>query len=138
MRELVINTDGGARGNPGPAGIGVVFSDENGEIVARFKKYIGETTNNVAEYSALLYGLEKAQDFEYERILCRLDSELVVKQLNKEYKVKNEELRVFYNKILDLTFFKNIQFIHIPRAKNAEADKLVNEAIDEHLGISKH
>jgi ribonuclease HI len=138
MRELVINTDGGARGNPGPAGIGVVFSDENGEIVARFKKYIGETTNNVAEYAALLYGLEKAQDFEYERILCRLDSELVVKQLNKEYKIKNEELKVFYNKILDLTFFKNIQFIHVPRAKNAEADKLVNEAVDEHLAKQKH
>jgi ribonuclease HI len=137
MRELVINTDGGARGNPGPAGIGIVFSDENGEVVAKFKKYIGEATNNVAEYSALLYGLEKAQDFEYERILCRLDSELVVKQLNKEYKVKNEELKVFFNKILDLTFFKNIQFIHVPRAKNSAADKLVNEAIDEHLSKQK-
>ncbi|MDT8337352.1 MAG: ribonuclease HI family protein [Candidatus Izemoplasmatales bacterium] len=131
MKKLIINTDGGARGNPGPAGIGVVFSDENGEIVAKFKEYIGEATNNVAEYRALILALDKAKNFECQEIECRLDSELIVKQLKGEYKVKDEKMKDLYAKVQELIFFKTVNFIHVRREKNKEADTLVNEAIDE-------
>jgi ribonuclease HI len=133
MTRLILNTDGGARGNPGPAGIGAVFSDEKGEVIAEFRDYIGETTNNVAEYRALILGLEKAKDFHYEELECRLDSELVVKQLNGEYKVKGDHLKQYYNKIKELTFFAPVVFKHVPREKNKRADQLVNQAIDEEL-----
>lgn len=137
MKKLIINTDGGSRNNPGPAGIGIVFSDEKGEVVAKFKEYIGEATNNVAEYSALVYGLEKAKDFEVDEIECRLDSELVVKQLNGEYKVKDPGMKELYNKVQELIFFKPVKFVHVRREFNKLADKLVNEAVDEHLGLTK-
>ena len=130
MKKLIINTDGGARGNPGPAGIGAVFSDDAGRIIARFKEYIGEATNNVAEYRALVLALEKASDFEFDEIECRLDSELIVKQLKGEYKVKDEKMKELYKKVQELIFFKPIKFVHVRREKNKEADKLVNEAID--------
>jgi ribonuclease HI len=132
MKKLVINTDGGARGNPGPAGIGVVFSDENGEVVAKFKEYIGEATNNVAEYRALILALEKAKNFECQEIECRLDSELVVKQLRGEYKVKDDKMKGLYAEVQELTFFKPVTYVHVRREKNKLADELVNEAIDEH------
>ncbi|MDD3480760.1 MAG: ribonuclease HI family protein [Patescibacteria group bacterium] len=131
MKKLIINTDGGARGNPGPAGIGVVFSDEKGEKIATFREYIGEATNNIAEYKALILALEKAKDFEAEEIECRLDSELVVKQLRGEYKVKDEKLKELYARVQELAFFKPIKYVHVRREKNEEADALVNEAIDE-------
>jgi ribonuclease HI len=135
MKKLVINTDGGSRNNPGPAGIGVVFSDEQGEVMAKYKEYIGEATNNIAEYSALIKGLEKAKDFEAAEIECRLDSELVVKQLNGEYKMKNEGLKPLFVKVNDLVKnFNKISFLHVRREFNKEADKLVNQAIDLHLG----
>lgn len=133
MQKLIVNTDGGSRNNPGPAGVGVVFSDEKGEVIATFKKYIGEATNNVAEYSALVLALEKAKDFEASEIECRLDSELVVKQLNGEYKVKDPGMRELYNKVQELIFFKPVKFVHVRREFNKLADKLVNEAVDEHL-----
>jgi ribonuclease HI len=133
MKKLVINTDGGSRNNPGPAGIGVVFSDEQGEVMAKYKEYIGEATNNIAEYSALIKGLEKAKDFEAAEIECRLDSELVVKQLNGEYKVKDQVMRELYNKVQELIFFKPVKFVHVRREFNKLADKLVNEAVDEYL-----
>lgn len=131
MKKLIINTDGGARGNPGPAGIGVVFSDDAGQIIARFKEYIGEATNNVAEYRALILALEKARDFEFEEIECRLDSELIVKQLKGEYKVKDEKMKELYEKVQGLIFFRPVKFVHVRREENKEADRLVNEAIDE-------
>lgn len=137
MKKLIINTDGGSRNNPGPAGIGIVFSDENGDVIATYKKYIGEATNNVAEYSALVYALEKAKDFEFEEIECRLDSELVVKQLNGEYKVKDPGMKELYGKVQELIFFKPVKFVHVRREFNKLADKLVNEAVDEHLGLQK-
>ena len=130
MKKLIINTDGGARGNPGPAGIGVVFSDDSGQIIAKFKEYIGEATNNVAEYRALILALEKAANFEFKEIECRLDSELIVKQLRGEYRVKDEKMKELYKKVQELIFFKPITFMHVSREKNKEADTLVNEAID--------
>ncbi|MFA5197497.1 MAG: ribonuclease HI family protein [Patescibacteria group bacterium] len=131
MEKLIINTDGGARGNPGPAGIGVVFSSPENEVLSTYKEYIGETTNNTAEYRALILALEKAQDFEADEFECRLDSELVVKQLKGEYRVKDQNLKELYSKVQELTFFKPIKFIHVRREKNKLADRLVNKAIDE-------
>lgn len=129
MNKAIIHSDGGARGNPGPAGIGVVleFSGEK----KFYKKYIGETTNNQAEYQALLLGLEKAKSLGAEEVECYLDSELVVKQLKGEYKVKNKELAPLFIKIYNLSQgFKKVSYTHVFREKNKEADKLVNEAID--------
>jgi ribonuclease HI len=131
MKRLIINTDGGARNNPGPAGIGIVFCDESGNVIKTFKKYIGNATNNVAEYEALILALKKAKDFEADEIECRLDSELIVKQLNGEYKVKEPTLKTLNSKIHELIFFKPIEFVHVRREKNKLADKLVNEAIDK-------
>ncbi len=130
MKRLIINTDGGARGNPGPAGIGAVFSDEKGRVLAEFKEYIGEATNNVAEYRALVMALEKARNFEYEEIECRLDSELIVRQLRGQYKVKDAKMKELCEKVRELTFFKPVAFLYVPREKNKKADRLVNEAID--------
>jgi len=129
--KLILNTDGGARGNPGPAGIGAVFTDGSGKIIAEYKEYIGITTNNVAEYRALILGLEKAKDFKYGQLECRLDSELVVRQVNGEYKVKVEHLKDYRNRVKDLALFAPITFTHVPRENNKRADALVNQAIDE-------
>lgn len=122
-------TDGGARGNPGPAGIGVVLEIKGQKQF--FKKYIGEATNNQAEYQAILLGLEKVKSAGVEEVECNLDSELVVKQLNQEYKVKNKDLAPLFIKVWNLSQgFKKIKFNHIYREDNKEADQLVNEAID--------
>lgn len=131
MNKIITYTDGGARNNPGPAGIGVVLYDEDKKIVETYKEYIGEATNNQAEYRALVKALELAEKHSPKEIECFLDSELVVKQVNKEYKVKDPDLHVLYNQVLDLAMFKNISFHHVRREQNKLADKLVNEAIDE-------
>lgn len=128
--KLVLYTDGGARGNPGPAGIGAVLI-KDGKVIEGLKKYIGETTNNQAEYQALILGLEKAQTLGAVEIECRLDSELLVKQMKREYKVRDAGLAPLFVKVWNLSLgFKKITFHHIPREQNKEADKLVNEAID--------
>jgi len=126
-------TDGGARNNPGPAAIGgVLYQDK--KIMATFSEYIGETTNNQAEYQALIKGLEVALEKKISDLACFLDSELVVKQLNKEYKVKDKELAKVFVRIWNLTLkFKKITFSHIRREFNKEADKLVNEALDKQV-----
>lgn len=135
VKKIIIYSDGGARGNPGHAGIGaVLYTPEKLEKIASLKKYIGHGTNNQAEYLALLMGIEKAKELQAEEVDCYLDSELVVKQLKREYKVKNPELAKIFVKIWNLTLeFKKITFTHVPRAENKEADSLVNQAIDEHL-----
>lgn len=130
MIKAILHTDGGARGNPGPAGIGVVL--KVGDKEKKFKKYIGESTNNQAEYQALIFGLNEAIGDGADEVDCYLDSELVVKQLNNEYKVKNEGLAPLFIKVFNLKQqFKKIKFIHIFREDNEAADKLVNEAIDQ-------
>ncbi|MDO8668020.1 MAG: ribonuclease HI family protein [bacterium] len=130
--KLIIYTDGGVRGNPGPAGIGCVVLDEQGNAVEEISEYIGEATNNQAEYRALIAGLTKAKDLGAKEIEFFLDSELVVKQLNREYKVKDKDLAVLFVKAYNLTLsFKKVIFKHIRREKNELADRLVNLALDK-------
>lgn len=128
-------SDGGARGNPGPAAYGgmvqVLETSGNYVTVKEVKHYLGETTNNQAEYKGLIAVLEAAQVLGAEEVECLLDSELVVKQMNREYRVKDQDLAQLFLKVWNLeTTFKKISFRHIPRAQNKEADRLVNEAID--------
>ncbi|MFA5124286.1 MAG: ribonuclease HI family protein [Patescibacteria group bacterium] len=129
--KAIIYSDGGARGNPGPAGIGAVI--KIGEKQLELKRYIGEATNNQAEYRALILALEHALENGVTEAECLLDSELVVKQLNREYRVKDKDLGVLFIKVYNLsTKFKRVTFKHIYREQNKLADKLVNEAIDRH------
>jgi ribonuclease HI len=133
--KLIIYTDGGARNNPGPAGIGCLLLDEQGKEVAHIARYIGETTNNQAEYQAVVAAIEKAKELKASELDFYLDSELVVKQLKGEYKVKSADLAPLFLKIHNLSLsFNKIKYTHIPREKNKEADKLVNMAIDKFLG----
>jgi ribonuclease HI len=130
--KLIIYSDGGARGNPGPAGIGVVIETGENEVVETYKEYIGETTNNQAEYRAVIKGLVLAKSLKVRQIEVRLDSELVVNQLNMEFKIKNSELALLFVKIWNLRQeFQQVTFKHIPREQNTLADKLVNQALDE-------
>lgn len=129
--SLVIYTDGGARGNPGPAGIGIVIKDEQGNLVKEWGSKIGEATNNVAEYTALLEALKFAVTLKPQKVECRLDSELVVKQIRREYKVKDADLQKLFIKVWNLLQeIPESAFIHIPRERNKRADELVNQALD--------
>ena len=130
-KKLIINTDGGARGNPGPAGIGAIIKTDTGQLVAKISEYLGVATNNQAEYKAILAGITRAKELGAEEIDFYLDSELAVKQLNREYRVRNAELAPLYVKIYNLTLqFKKVTFSHIRREFNKEADALANEAMD--------
>lgn len=130
MNKLVIHTDGGARGNPGPAGIGYVIECE-GKILEKKGECIGEATNNIAEYAAIIKALKAAKKYDPKEIECFLDSELVVKQVKGEYKAKDPKMRELLNQLRELVFFKAIEFNHIRREKNKEADALVNKALDD-------
>src|SRR6185369_942816 len=133
MSEIVIYTDGGARGNPGPAGAGVVIL-ENGREIAAFGKYLGDKqTNNYAEYQALILAIDDAKrlGFTDRHIEIRMDSELIVKQMRGEYKVKDKGLKIQNAKVHELLLeFQHISFVHVRREENSIADGLVNEAID--------
>ncbi len=132
--KLIIHTDGGARGNPGPAAIGVVIENESGEVLLNVSRYIGQTTNNQAEYQAVYTALKEAKNLGGKILDIYLDSELVVKQLKLEYKVKNKELAPIFMKVWNLAQeFKSITWRHILREKNIKADKLVNEALDKKI-----
>ncbi len=139
MEKIIIFTDGGARGNPGPAAAGAVIFDEKGKVLKEVSDYLGETTNNVAEYEALLRVLVVAhktfgKKLEGMHVDIKMDSELIVRQMHGVYKVKEPSLKERYIQIKDL--LKNVPhatFTHVPRAQNKHADKLVNEAIDAAL-----
>lgn len=134
MQNVIIHTDGGARGNPGPAGIGVVFFSPSGRVLHSFKAYIGEATNNMAEYKALIKALEEALRLGYDELTINMDSELVVRQMQGRYKIKEPSLKVLSGQVLALSNrFKKITYRHVPREQNQEADRLVNEAIDAGL-----
>lgn len=136
MQTITIFSDGGSRGNPGPASIGVVI-DIDGKI-QELSEYIGEGTNNMAEYTAVIHGLEwvsaNIQDSDI-FIDFFLDSQLVVEQLNGNYKMKNEGLKPLFWQIRELIIKLGgkVTFSYIPRAQNAEADRLVNKALDKHM-----
>ncbi len=133
-KKLVIYTDGGARGNPGPAAAGVVIQNEQGEIVGKFSKYLGETTNNQAEYQAVILALEQAKRLGAQEIEFYLDSQLVVEQLNRNYRVKDHALGRLFIQIWNLSqSFNKVSFKHIPRQQNKLADRLVNQAIDNYF-----
>jgi ribonuclease HI len=128
---LVINTDGGARGNPGPAGIGLVIKNDSGELLYSYGGYIGDTTNNVAEYSALIKSLEESVNLGGTALRIQMDSELIVKQMQGIYKIKQPQLQELAAKVIALLKkFESYSFVHVRREFNKEADALVNQALD--------
>jgi ribonuclease HI len=131
-REAVLWTDGAARGNPGPAGIGAILKSQTGEVLYTGSEYLGHTTNNVAEYKAVLLGLAGALAQGIERIEVRADSELLIRQLKGEYRVKSEGLRPLFEEARKLlSRFKSVKLTHIRRELNGEADRLANQGIDK-------
>jgi ribonuclease HI len=130
--KLVINVDGGARGNPGPAAIGIVVSDAAGTVLDELAEPIGHATNNVAEYRALLRGIEWARGLGADELEIVGDSELVARQLTGAYKVKHPSMKPLYEEaIAALRAFGAWSIRTVPRAENARADALVNQALDE-------
>ncbi len=128
---MIVHVDGGARGNPGPAAIGVVITTPEGEVLAEIAERIGVATNNVAEYSALLRGVQEAARHGAGEIEIINDSELVARQLNGVYKVKHPAMRPLYLQAVEaLRAFRSWKVRNVPRAQNARADKLVNVALD--------
>lgn len=132
-RELTVFTDGGSRGNPGSAAVGVLICDDKGQELHRHSKYIGRATNNIAEYSAVIEALNLLKKYDPRVVLFKLDSELVVRQLNGEYKVKDPVLKKLYFDIKSLLEDLNAEciFTHIRREQNKIADELVNIALNK-------
>lgn len=145
MKKIIIYADGGSRGNPGKAGIGVVFCNEKGQLVKSYGEYLGDgLTNNEAEYSAVIFGLKKFKALfgkelaKNSEIEIKSDSELIVKQMNGKYKILDDKIQKLFLDVWNLKFdFKIVKFKLIPREKNKEADRLVNEALDAEAGNKK-
>lgn len=136
MEKVTVFTDGGARGNPGPAAIGVYILDAKGGVVREHGECIGDATNNVAEYQAIVRALEIlgtiVSDTKGVDVTLKLDSQLVQRQMKGEYKVKDATLKTYFDTAkLMVAEFNSVDFIHVPRAENKEADRLVNKALDE-------
>ena len=139
MKKITVYTDGGSRGNPGIAAIGVVFCNEKEQIIKKFGEYLGDNlTNNDAEYQAVIFALKKFKTIfgkaisDQSDVIIKSDSELVVKQLNGNYRLTDPKIQQFFIEIWNLKFdFKSVKFKHIPREKNQDADRLVNEALDK-------
>jgi len=132
------NIDGGSRGNPGPASYGVVIRDPRGQVVAKLKKYIGRSTNNVAEYYGLIAALDYAQQHGIRALRVESDSELLVRQMLGQYKVKSPELRPLFERTRKMAQgFDTFKIGHVYREQNAEADALANEALDETSGAPR-
>ena len=132
-RQLEVYIDGASKGNPGPAGVGVVIC-EGAEVVKNISRYIGRATNNIAEYNALIYALEEALILKSENLKIYTDSELLYRQFQGEYKVKNPEIKVLFIRAMHLMkVFKGVSFVHIPREKNRGADKLATLAVKKAL-----
>lgn len=137
--HFIIYTDGGARGNPGPAGAGAYITDGEGKMLAQVSKFLGHATNNFAEYEAVVIGLEAVKKLVPEkqrktaRLEVRMDSELIQRQLTRVYQIKEETLFGQFIKVHNMMVkdFPHITFTHIPREKNREADRLANEAMDK-------
>ena len=131
LTEVIVHTDGASRGNPGPAAIGVVIQDPQGRVLLELGEALQRTTNNVAEYTAVIRALERARELGARRVRCLMDSQLVVRQLNGSYKVKHADMLPLYRRVLELVqAFDDVTFSHVPREMNAEADRLANSALD--------
>ena len=129
--KLILYTDGGARGNPGPGAIGVIIKTPSGGVIKEIGKSIGKSTNNEAEYKAIITGLEACLEKGAKDLECYLDSQLVVSQLKGEFKVKDAKLKNLWKQAKNIEKkFKEVLYIHIPREKNYLADKIVNEVLD--------
>jgi ribonuclease HI len=134
MSKVIAYTDGASRGNPGDAGIGILLVDEKDNVIKEISDYIGQTTNNIAEYTALVTALKEALEMNFEEIESISDSELMVKQINGEYQVKNEGLKPLYKEACELLKkFKSFTVRHVRREYNKKADELANRGIDEAL-----
>ncbi len=130
--EWLLMVDGAARGNPGDAGCGAVIYDDNGKIVRELCRYLGRTTNNVAEYEGLLMGLQELLRLGQKKILVQSDSQLLVRQLNGEYRVKDEKLKALHQRAMALLRqFDSYRILHVYREMNKVADRLANRGIDE-------
>ena len=128
---VVIHTDGASRGNPGPASIGVVIAGQDGRVLVEFGEALRPTTNNVAEYTAVVRALERAAELGARRVRMMMDSQLVVRQLNGSYRVKHVDMIPLYRRVLELIQrFESVTFEHVPREQNVEADRLANQALD--------
>ncbi len=134
MDKVVVHVDGGARGNPGPAAVGAVVSSPDGDVLTEEGRYIGEATNNVAEYRALLLGLELARELGADEVEVVNDSELVARQIGGEYKVKHAGLKPLFTETMEkLREFDSWAVRNVRREHNVRADELVNEALDQAL-----
>lgn len=130
-RKVVVYTDGAARGNPGPAGAGACIRTPSGKLLTERARYLGEATNNVAEYRALLLGLEEAARLGAGKVELRSDSELVIRQMRGEYRVRNPALRELHSRARSLEeAFDRVDYVHVRREENPDADRLANRAID--------
>ncbi len=131
-KKVVLRSDGGSRGNPGPAAYGFIIEDEKGILISQGSKALGRKTNNEAEYQGLIAGLTEAKRLGAEEVTCFLDSELVVKQVRQEYRVKNKNLGTLFVKVWNLSQgFKTIEFKHVLRGQNKKADLLLNNELDK-------
>jgi len=131
---LILHCDGAARGNPGPAGVGVHIADEDGTTLTEIAEGIGEATNNVAEYTAAIRGLQRARDLGATEVHLRSDSKLLIEQLSGRWKVKNRNLLRLHREVRDLAeSFESVTYEHVRRERNVEADRLANEGVDAWL-----
>jgi probable phosphoglycerate mutase len=132
--RLIVACDGAARGNPGPAGVGAVLTDGDGTVLAEIAEGIGVATNNVAEYTAAIRGLERARGLGATDVLLRSDSRLLVEQLAGRFKVKNPRVRELHARARSIAAgFEEIRYEHVPRERNAHADRLANRGVDDWL-----
>ena len=137
-QTLILRTDGASRGNPGPAAAGVVIEREDGQLVARGGHYLGILTSNQAEYRALIYGLTAIARYQPARVIARLDSDLVVQQMNGTYQVRHEALRPLFEQAWNLVRdLPEVRFVHVPRTENRLADGLANKALDARARMSR-
>ena len=130
-KKAIIHSDGAARGNPGPAAIGATIKDEQGKLITSISQRIGNTTNNQAEYRAIIAALEKAVSLDITHVEVNSDSELVVRQIKGSYRVKKAELKPLHQRVKQLqNSLEGFTITHVPREQNVEADKLANRALD--------
>lgn len=131
---MIVSCDGASRGNPGPAGAGAQITDDDGIVLAEIAEGLGEATNNVAEYTAVIRGLERARELGATDVLLRSDSQLLINQLNGRYRVKSPNLLPLHQRVRELAAsFVSIEFEHVRRERNVEADRLANAGVEAWL-----